>query len=134
MHIPKICCTFAADLKTIMAKSFYFSIQSWMLEELGLSLTDVAVFAYINGLTNSEELGKQGWRGSTRRLAKVLHVSPSTMNDIINRLEEKAYIRHHNGFILSNFHRDLPSREEPETPVVRNPDTFSGAEGTNVPS
>lgn len=31
-----------------MAKSFYFSIQSWMLEEMDLSLTDVAVFAYIN--------------------------------------------------------------------------------------
>lgn len=39
-----------------------------------------------------------------------------------------------NGFILSNFHRDLPFKEEPEKPIVRNPDTFSDAEGTNVPS
>ena len=111
-----------------MAKSFYFSIQSWMLDELGLSLTDVAVFAYINGLTNSEELGKQGWHGSKRRLAKVLHVSPSTMNDILNRLEEKAYIRFHNGFILSTFHRDLPGQEDSKKSNVRNPYTFTGGE------
>ena len=116
-----------------MAKSFYFSIQSWMLDELGLSLTDVAVFAYINGLTNSEELGKQGWHGSKRRLAKVLHVSPSTMNDILNRLEEKAYIRFHNGFILSNFHRDLPGQEDSKKSNVRNPYTFTGGEGGDVP-
>ena len=116
-----------------MAKSFYFSIQSWMLEEMGLSLTDVAVFAYINGLTNSEELGKQGWRGSKRRLAAVLHVSPSTMNDILNRLEEKAYIRFYNGHILSNFHRDLPGQEKAKKAAVQNPDTFLGKEGSDVP-
>lgn len=116
-----------------MAKSFYFSIQSWMLEEMDLSLTDVAVFAYINGLTNSEELGKKGWHGSKRRLAKVLHVSPSTMNDIVNRLEERGYIRIHNGYIISNFHRDLPPKKEPEMPVAQNPDTFSPEEGSDMP-
>ena len=116
-----------------MAKSFYFSIQSWMLEGMDLSLTDIAVFAYINGLTNSEELGKQGWHGSKRRLANVLHVSPSTMNDILNRLKEKQYIRFHNGFIISNFHRDLPPKAEPETAIVQNPDTFSQQQGSDVP-
>lgn len=116
-----------------MAKSFYFSIQSWMLEEMDLSLTDVAVFAYINGLTNSEELGKQGWHGSKRRLAKVLHVSPSTMNDIINRLEERGFVRLANGYIISNLHRDLPPKKEQETPVVQNPDTFVKPEGSNAP-
>ncbi len=99
-----------------MAKSFYFSIQSWMLEEMDLSLTDVAVFAYINGLTNSEGLTNKGWHGSRRRLAKVLHVSSSTMNDILTRLEERGYIREHNGYILSNFHRALPEQEAPEIP------------------
>ena len=116
-----------------MAKSFYFSIQSWMLEEMDLSLTDVAVFAYINGLTNSEELGKQGWHGSKRRLANILHVSPSTMNDIINRLIECGYIRVANGFIISNIHRDLPPKKEQNEASVRNPDTFSHSEGTDVP-
>jgi len=116
-----------------MAKSFYFSIQSWMLEQMDLSLTDIAVFAYINGLTNSEELGKQGWHGSKRRLATVLHVSPSTMNDILNRLEDKGYIRFYNGFILSNFHRDLPKNEEPKVSNVRNPDTILGKEGSDMP-
>jgi len=116
-----------------MAKSFYFLIQSWMLEEMDLSLTDVAVFAYINGLTNSEELGKQGWHGSIRRLAKVLHVSPSTMNDIISRLEERGFVRIANGFITSNIHRDLPPKKEPEMPVVQNPDTFQRPEGSDVP-
>ena len=116
-----------------MAKSFYFSIQSWMLEEMDLSLTDVAVFAYINGLTNSEELGKQGWHGSIRRLAKVLHVSPSTMNDIINRLEERGFVRIYNGFITSTIHRDLPPKKEQETPVVQISDTFSEQEGDRAP-
>ena len=95
-----------------------------MLEEMDLSLTDVAVFAYINGLTNSEELGKQGWHGSKRRLAKVLHVSPSTMNDILNRLYDRGFIRFYNGFILSNFHRDLPGQEKAKKAAVQNPDTF----------
>jgi len=117
-----------------MAKSFYFSIQSWMLEEMDLSLTDVAVFAYINGLTNSEELGKQGWHGSKRRLANVLHVCPSTMNDIINRLEERGFVRVANGFITSNLHRELPPKKEPEILVVRNPDTFSEENGLDIPS
>ena len=99
---------------------------------MDLSLTDVAVFAYINGLTNSEELGKKGWHGSKRRLAKVLHVSPSTMNDIVNRLEERGYIRIHNGFILSNFHRDLPDQKESKNAVVQNPDTFSEQEASDA--
>jgi len=116
-----------------MAKSFYFLIQSWMLEEMDLSLTDVAVFAYINGLTNSEELGKQGWHGSKRRLAKVLHVSPSTMNDILNRLYMRGYIRFYNGFILSNIHRDLPSKKDVEKAVVQNSDTFSGPVSSDMP-
>jgi hypothetical protein len=116
-----------------MAKSFYFSIQSWMLEGMELSLTDIAVFAYINGLTNSEELGKKGWHGSKRRLAAVLHVSPSTMNDILKRLEEKAYIRFYNGHILSNFHRDLPEQERAKKAIVQNPDTFLEKEGSDVP-
>ncbi len=134
MHISKICCIFAvANFKGYMAKSFYFSIQSWMLEEMDLSLTDVAVFAYINGLTNSEELGKQGWHGSIRRLAKVLHVCSSTMNDIINRLEQRGFIRIANGFIISNLHRDLPPKEEPKTPAVQNPDTIEQVDGIEMP-
>ncbi len=116
-----------------MAKSFYFSIQSWMLEEMGLSLTDVAVFAYINGLTNSEELGKKGWHGSKRRLATVLHVSPSTMNDILNRLESKGYIHFYNGFITSTIHRDLPPKKEQEKSTVQKPDTLAREEGSDVP-
>ncbi|MBO4362727.1 MAG: hypothetical protein J6T76_07145 [Paludibacteraceae bacterium] len=112
-----------------MAKSFYFSIQSWMLEEMDLSLTDVAVFAYINGLTNSEELGKQGWHGSGRRLATVLHVSPSTMNSILNRLKKRGFIRFHNGYIISNLHRELP----PKKASVQNLDSLAPAEGDKVP-
>ena len=57
----------------------------------------------------------------------------STMNDILNRLEEKAYIRFHNGFILSNFHRDLPGKKESKEADVRNSDSFLGKEGSDVP-
>jgi len=111
-----------------MAKSFYFTIQSWMLEEMGMPLQDVAVFAYINGLTNSEELGKQGWHGSKRKLADVMHVKPSTMNDILNRLQQRGYIRFHNGYIISNFHRELPQKKE----IVRNPGTLGVSEGDKM--
>ena len=55
------------------------------------------------------------------------------MNDILNRLEEKAYIRFHNGFILSNFHRDLPGKKESKEADVRNSDSFLGKEGSDVP-
>ena len=112
-----------------MAKSFYFSIQSWMLEEMDLSLQDVAVFAYINGLTNSEELGRQGWHGSRRKLATTLHVSPSTMNDILNRLKQRGYIRFYNGYIISNLHRELPLKKD----IVRNPDNLTPPEGDKAP-
>ena len=112
-----------------MAKSFYFSIQSWMLEEMDLPLADVAVFAYINGLSNAEEWGRQGWHGSRRKLATVMHVSPSTMNDILNRLKKRGYIRFYNGYIISNFHRELPQKKE----VVRNPDNLEVPEGDKVP-
>ena len=103
-----------------MAKPFYFVIQSWMLEDMKLSLSDAAVYAYIHGLTNSKELEHPGWHGSVRRLATMLHTSPSTMNDIIKRLKSSAYIRIVNGFILSNINRDIV----PKTPVARNPDNF----------
>ena len=118
-------------------KNFYFTIQSWMLDAMELPLSDVAVYAYIHGLTNSEELGKQGWHGSKRRLAKILHVSPSTMNDILNRLWEKGYIRIYNGFITSTINRDNSPKKTEETPPenadVRNPDTFSGDGTSDIP-
>jgi DNA-binding MarR family transcriptional regulator len=118
-------------------KSFYFTIQSWMLDLLELPLSDVAVYAYIHGLTNSEELGKQGWHGSRRRLAKILHVSPSTMNDIINRLWSKGYIHIYNGFITSTIDRSETPKKTEEIPSEsagdRNPDTFSGDGTSDIP-
>ena len=112
-----------------MAKNFYFVVQSWMLEEMELKLAEAAVYAYIHGLTNSEELGKQGWHGSKRRLAKVLHTSPSTMNDIINRLEEKGFIHFNNGFITSTINRDVT----PKSADVRNSDTILDDKSSDVP-
>lgn len=73
-----------------------------------LKLSEAAVYAYIHGLTESEELGKRGWHGSIRHLAKVLHTSPSTMNDIIKRLEEKGFLHFANGFITSTIHIEVP--------------------------
>lgn len=89
-----------------MAKPFYFVVQSWMLEEMHLKLSEAAVYAYLEGLTMSENREKKGWWGSKRQLAKVLHTSPSTMNDILNRLEERAFIHYYNDHIISTIHRD----------------------------
>ena len=118
-------------------KSFYFTIQSWMLDIMGLPLSDVAVYAYIHGLTNSEELGKQGWHGSRGRLAKILHVSPSTMNDIINRLWSKGYIHIYNGFITSTIDHAVRPKKTDENPsenaVDRNPDTFQRNPDSDIP-
>ena len=116
-----------------MAKSFYFVVQSWMLEDMKLPLADAAVYAYIHGLTHSEELGKQGWHGSKRRLAKVLHVSPSTMNDIINRLEKQGFLHFANGFITSTINRDSAPAKPSESAIVRNPDTFEEQKPDGVP-
>lgn len=112
-----------------MAKPFYFIIQSWMLEEMELSLSEAAVYAYIEGLTTSEGLEKKGWYGSKRRLATVLHTSPSTMNDILNRLEKQGFIHFYKDHIISTIHR----KAAPQTPDVRNPDTNSASEGSDVP-
>lgn len=112
-----------------MAKNFYFVVQSWMLDEMNLKLSEAAVYAYIHGLTNSEELGRQGWHGSKRRMAKVLHTSPSTINDIIKRLYDKGFIHIANGFITSTINRDIPSKEA----NVRNPDTISPQSDSDMP-
>lgn len=84
-----------------------------------LKLGEAAVYAYIHGLTNSEGLENKGWRGSKRRLATVLHTSPSTMNDILNRLEERGFIHYYNDHIVSTINRE----PAPKTPNVRNPNT-----------
>lgn len=112
-----------------MAKPFYFIIQSWMLEELELSLGEAAVYAYIEGLTTAEGLERKGWYGSKRRLATVLHTSPSTMNDILNRLEKRGYIHFYKDHIISTIHR----KATPETSTDRNPDTNSDSNGSDVP-
>lgn len=109
-------------LNSMAGKSFYFTIQSWMLDEMKLPLGDAAVYAYIHGLTHSEELGKQGWHGSIRRLAKILHTSPSTMNGIVNRLEKKGFLHMYNGFITSTIHRDLAPKAPREMFSVQVPD------------
>lgn len=100
-----------------------------MLEEMQLKLSEAAVYAYIHGLTQSEELGKRGWHGSIRRLAKVLHTSPSTMNDIVNRLEEKGFLNSSNGFIISTIHRDVPTNGT----SVRNSDANLEPTTSDVP-
>ena len=135
LHISIFYCTFAdAKEKRVMAgKSFYFVIQSWMLEDMQLPLGDAAVYAYIHGLTRSEELGKKGWHGSIRRLAKVLHTSPSTMNDIVNRLEQKGFLHFYNGFITSTINRDLAPGTPEEKPIDRNPDRKSEEKPDGVP-
>jgi len=112
-----------------MAKPFYFIIQSWMLEEMDLSLGEAAVYAYIEGLTTSEGLEKKGWYGSKRRLATVLHTSPSTMNDILNRLEKRGFIHYYSDHIISTIHR----KPAQEIATVRNPDTKSDTEGSDIP-
>ena len=100
-----------------------------MLEEMHLKLGEAAVYAFIHGLTNSEGLEQKGWRGSKRRLATLLHTSPSTMNDIINRLEERGFVHIHNGLITSTISRE----PAPKTPVVRNPDTSEPIPGSDCP-
>ena len=112
-----------------MAKPFYFIVQSWMLEELDLSLGDAAVYAYIEGLTTSEVLERKGWYGSKRRLAEVLHTSPSTMNDILKRLEERGFIHFYKDHIISTIHR----KPAQNTPNVRNPDNSEDSQGSDVP-
>ena len=112
-----------------MAKPFYFVVQSWMLDEMKLKLGEAAVYAYLEGLTMAEGREKKGWWGSKRRLATVLHTSPSTMNDILNRLEERGFIHFYNDHIISTIHR----KPAPESPVVRNPDSFGPIPGSDVP-
>lgn len=100
-----------------------------MLEEMHLKLAEAAVYAYIDGLTTSEVLERKGWYGSKRRLATVLHTSPSTMNDILKRLENEGFIHVYNDHIISTVHREPASK----IPDVRNSDTFSPQEGSEVP-
>ena len=127
-------------------KPFYFTIQSWMLEEMNLKLAEAAVYGYIHGLTNSADPDRKGWRGSKRRLATVLHTSPSTINDIVNRLEKLGYLHFYaDGSIVTTINRDYSkASDKAQTPDnqavstneglgVQNSDTFSPPEGSDLP-
>lgn len=112
-----------------MAKPFYFVVQSWMLEEMNLSLSEAAVYAYLEGLTSSQKLERKGWYGSQRQLASTLHTSPSTMHDILGRLEKQGFVHISNGHIFSTVHR----KPAPETPTVQISDTKLPLEGSDLP-
>ena len=117
-----------------------------MLEEMNLKLAEAAVYGYIHGLTNSADPDRKGWRGSKRRLATVLHTSPSTINDIVNRLEKLGYLHFYaDGSIVTTINRDYSkASDKAQTPDnqavstneglgVQNSDTFSPPEGSDLP-
>ena len=94
-------------------KPYYFVVQSWMLDAMDLGLSEAAVYAYIHGLTVSNELGRSGWHGSKRRMARVLHVSPSTLSDILGRLKDKGVISIQGDTITSLVNYSAETTAEP---------------------
>ena len=114
-------------------KPFYFTIQSWMLEEMNLSLAEAAVYGYIHGLTHSGDPDRKGWRGSKRRLATVLHTSPSTINDIVNRLEKLGYLNFYpDGSIVTTINRDNSSKANNQNTQITDNKEVSTNEGYGV--
>ena len=67
----------------------------------------------IHGLTVSNELGRCGWHGSKRRMARVLHVSPSTLSDILGRLKDKGVISIQGDTITSLVNYSAETTAEP---------------------
>ena len=102
-----------ASNNTIYMKPYYFVVQSWMLDAMDLGLSEAAVYAYIHGLTVSNELGRCGWHGSKRRMARVLHVSPSTLSDILGRLKDKGVISIQGDTITSLVNYSAETTAEP---------------------
>ena len=64
-----------------------------MWHQLGLSLAECRVFAYIHGLTNKKsETGGKGYAGSIRELAKRLGLDASGTKRNLDALQEKHLI------------------------------------------
>lgn len=63
-----------------------------MWSQLGLSLAECRVYAYIYGLTNSKHREAKGYSGSKRQLAQLLGLPKSTGIDAIESLTEKHLI------------------------------------------
>ena len=73
--------------------SIFVREYDWMWHDLGLSLAECRVFAYIHGLTNKKsETGGRGYSGSKRQLAKLLGLDAGATKRIMDTLEEKHLI------------------------------------------
>ena len=73
--------------------ALYVREYDWMWTQLGLSLAECRVFAYIYGLTNKKsEIGAKGYRGSKRQLATSLGLDCGATKRILDSLEEKHLI------------------------------------------
>ena len=69
--------------------ALYVREYDWMWTQLGLSLAECRVFAYIYGLTNKRtETGVKGYRGSKRQLATSLGLDCGATKRILDSLEE----------------------------------------------
>ena len=67
----------------------YFVVQGWMLNELGLSGTDLQVFAIIHGFSHAEE---NEFAGSIQYLCDFTGTSRPTIINSLKRLVELGYI------------------------------------------
>lgn len=73
--------------------ALYVREYDWMWTQLGLSLAECRVFAYIYGLTNKKsEIGAKGYNGSKRKLATSLGLDPGGVKKILDSLETKHLI------------------------------------------
>ena len=67
----------------------YYTVQGWMLSELGLKGNALAVYAIIYGFSQD---GQSEYAGSARYLCEWLGCSRSTIMEVLKKLVEKGYL------------------------------------------
>lgn len=74
---------------TMKTKDSYYIVHSWMIEDLGLSKTDLIVFAIIYGFSHDDN---SSFHGSVDYLIRMTGAARSTLFRSINRLLESGLI------------------------------------------
>ena len=109
--------------------TLYVREYEWMWVQLGLSLAECRVFAYIYGLTNKNTIGAKGYTGSKSQLATRLGLDKGGVKKILDSLMDRHLIVYSDGLWQSvesvnesveSVNENVESVNTPNPPIINN--------------